>query len=61
MNAIHIGSGAESRNLHEWIYTTVFAPLLSPMNASLAFAVCYVGLMFLIAWVMYKRGWFLRA
>jgi len=49
-------------NLH-WrapIYETLFAPLASPINASLLFAITYVLLMFLIAWVMYKRGVFIR-
>src|SRR5215217_7965150 len=49
-------------NLH-WrapIYQTLFAPLASPINASLLFAIAYVFLMYLIAWVMYKRGVFIR-
>ena len=33
---------------------------LSPVNASLAFACSYVGLMFLIAYGMHRRGWFVR-
>jgi predicted acyltransferase len=61
MSNIHIGSGLGRVNVHQWIYATIFAPLFSPMNASLAFAICYVLLMYLIAWAMYKRGWFLRA
>lgn len=61
MSTIHLESGPQRVDLHEWIYLNVFAPLLSPMNASLAFAICYVLLMYLIAWTMYKRGWFLRA
>ena len=48
-------------NLHEWIYTNLFAPLASPMNASLAFSICYVLCMYLIAFGLYKKGWFLRA
>jgi predicted acyltransferase len=42
------------------IYEAVFAPLASPLNASLLYALTYVGLMFVIAWVMYKRGVFIR-
>jgi predicted acyltransferase len=59
MSFIHIGPNHV--DLHQLIYLNVFAPLLSPMNASLAFAICYVLLMYGIAWTMYKRGWFLRA
>lgn len=46
--------------LHGWIYDHVFAPLASPMNASLLYALCYMLLMFGIALIMYRRGWFLR-
>jgi predicted acyltransferase len=42
------------------IYRTIAAPFTSPYNASLAYAVCYTLLMFAIAWVMYRRNWFLK-
>jgi predicted acyltransferase len=46
--------------LHHRIYQSVFAPLASPINASLLWALAYTGLMFLVAWVMYRRGWIVR-
>ena len=46
--------------IHAWIYQTIFAPLASPRNASLAYSVCYVLLMYAIAYGMYKKRWFLR-
>jgi predicted acyltransferase len=49
--------GASAR---EWIYQTFFAPLASPHNASLLYALCFVGLMFAIAWGMYRKRWFVR-
>ncbi len=45
----------------EAIYKTIFAPLASPVNASLLYGVAYVALMYAIAYVMYKRNWFWRA
>lgn len=42
------------------IYETIFAPLASPMNASLLFAITYTLLMFGVSYWMYKRGWFVR-
>lgn len=42
------------------IYEAVFQPLASPLNASLLYAVSYVLLMYLIAWVAYRKGWFLK-
>ncbi len=47
-------------SVHEWIYRSMFAPLASPLNASLAFAICYVLLMYAIAYGMYRKRWFLR-
>jgi predicted acyltransferase len=46
--------------LHDWLYQRLFAPLASPMNASLLYAIAYTLLMYLLAYGMYRRGWFLR-
>jgi predicted acyltransferase len=43
-----------------WLYQTVFAPLASPHNASLLYALTYVSVMFALAWWMYRRRWFVR-
>ena len=51
------GSGASVR---AWLYGHLYAPVFSPANASLVFALSYVALMFAIAYAMYRRGWFLR-
>jgi predicted acyltransferase len=45
---------------HAAIYRTVFAPLASPANASLLYALTYVLLMYAIAYGMYRRKWFWR-
>jgi len=42
------------------IYDAVFAPLASPINASLLYALAYTGLMLLIAYGMYLRRWFIK-
>jgi predicted acyltransferase len=60
LSLIHPG-GKGSPSIHAWIYQTVFAPLASPRNASLAYAICYVLLMYAIAYGMYKKRWFLKA
>lgn len=44
----------------EAIYQGIFAPLASPINASLLWAVSYTGLMLLVAWVMYRKSWIVR-
>jgi predicted acyltransferase len=47
-------------SLQQEIFEHVFAPLASPVNASLLYAIANVILFYLIAWFMYRRGWFLR-
>src|SRR5579884_589367 len=59
-SAIHWSSGDQVVNLHEWLYTTLFASFASPINASLFYAIAYTLLMYAIAYVMYQRGWFVR-
>jgi len=46
--------------LRDWLYRHLFPRLASPYNASLIYAVSYVLVMFLIAVVLYRRGWFVR-
>jgi len=67
MNAIAIYMASEMLemvlSLVGWrdpIYRTVFVPIGSPYNASLAYAVAYTLVMFAIAYGMYRRGWFVR-
>lgn len=47
-------------SLRTWLFQHVFAPLASPLNASLLYAVSYVLLMYLVAYGMYRKGWFFR-
>ena len=46
--------------LREALYVRVFAPLASPTNASLLYALAYTLLMFVVAWMLYRRQWFLK-
>jgi predicted acyltransferase len=42
------------------LFHAVFTPLASPANASLLYAMAYTLLLWLIAFGMYRRGWFWR-
>ena len=42
------------------IYRHVFAPLAQPINASLLFAIAFVLVLYGAAYLMYRRGWFVR-
>ena len=47
--------------LQKWIYDTLFAPLTSdPRNSSLLHAIAWTLMMYGVAWVMYRRKWFVR-
>ena len=67
MNAIAVYLASEflaeyldATGLHQSLYTRFFAPAASPMNASLLWALSFTLLMYLLAWFLYWRRWFLR-
>jgi predicted acyltransferase len=60
LGLIHVGAGPDAPALKTWIFQHAYAPLLSPINASLAFAVTYVLLWLGVMWVLYARRVFLR-
>lgn len=46
--------------LHGWIYDKFFIPHASPVNASLAFGIFFVFVIFLLLWPFYRGRIFLR-
>lgn len=66
MNAIAVyalsGLLARLLNMSGWrpgVYS-VFTAIAPPYIASLLFALANVGVLYLVAWYMHRRGWFLR-
>ena len=58
---IHIGgSGEAPLSLHTWTYLHVFATWLSPVNASLAYAITIVAVNLAILYPLYRKRIFLR-
>lgn len=53
-------SHSRMTTLHGWIYERWFVPYASPVNASLAFAVFFVVVIFLLLWPLYHKRVFLR-
>jgi len=47
-------------SLGGWIYDRVFASWASPVNASLAFAICFVLVCLALMWILYRRRIFLK-
>jgi predicted acyltransferase len=52
--------GGGLRTLHGWVYNKFFIPHASPVNASLAFAIFFVALIFALLWPFYRRRIFVR-
>ena len=48
------------QTLHGWIYEGYFVPRSSPVNASLAFAVFFVLVVFVLLWPLHRRKIFIR-
>lgn len=46
--------------LQKIIFDNVFAPLASPVNASLLYALANVLLLYLAAWYLHRRKWFVK-
>jgi len=47
-------------SLQQWIYQTFFVTWLSPINASLAYAVTFVLFWFVLMWLLYRRRIFIK-
>ena len=54
------GPDGSEITLKTWISNTLFVPYFSPLNASLVFAIAFNLVMFAVAWVMWKKRWFLK-
>jgi predicted acyltransferase len=69
--ALFVGSGIAARillvsrtvdghSLYQWLYDSLFVPWTGPLNGSLAFALATVAVWWLLLFLLYRRGWFLR-
>ncbi|MEO8029053.1 MAG: hypothetical protein ABI823_21410, partial [Bryobacteraceae bacterium] len=47
-------------SLQKIIFDNAFAPLASPLNASLLYAIANVLVVYAMVWFMYRRGWFVK-
>ena len=53
-------SGEEIITLKEWLMNTLFIPWLNPVNASLAYALCFVLISYLAMYYLYKKHIFIK-
>jgi predicted acyltransferase len=59
-NAIDMPRLPGGRSVKGWIFESVFAPRLSPLNASLAFAICFVLFWVGVMWLFYRKRIFIK-
>lgn len=61
VDSIHFSTAASpNQNLHGWLYSALFQPWLTPIHASLAYAVAIVLLNLLLIYPLYRRHIFVR-
>ena len=60
LGLMHLPFAGHTVNGHVWLYGALFASWLAPRNASLAFALLYVGIVALLVYPLYRRRIFLR-
>lgn len=53
-------SNGESVSLKYYIYSNIFLPVASPINASLLFAIVYVVIWLFIIWLLYRKQIFIK-
>jgi len=52
--------GEQDLTLKNFIYQSLFTPWLPPKVASLAFAFCFILFMYGVAWLMYRKKFFIK-
>jgi predicted acyltransferase len=60
LGAIPLAGPGRPVSLQEFLFEHLFAPLASPRNASLLWALSFVLVIYCVAWFMYRRKWFVR-
>jgi predicted acyltransferase len=53
-------AAGELVSLKAWIYSTVFLPLASPVNASLIYAVSFILGWLFVLWILYRKRIFIK-
>ncbi|MGJ8564043.1 MAG: acyltransferase family protein [Alphaproteobacteria bacterium] len=62
LNYIPAGTGSDGQvlSLKTSLFNALFAPLSSSMNASLFYAVCFIGLWLFLMWLLYRKKIFIK-
>ncbi|MEP6820279.1 MAG: DUF5009 domain-containing protein [bacterium] len=60
MGLIKLPWGDRQISLQGWIFQKLFIPWAAPINASLAFAICFILLWLGLMWILYSRKIFIK-
>jgi predicted acyltransferase len=60
MGLINLPWGQEQISLQEWIFAKLFLSWAAPLNASLAYAICFILLWLGLMWILYARKIFIK-
>ncbi len=55
-----LGKWAGKSGIHKWFYDNVCLKLAEPINASVLYALTNVALLWLVAWLLWRRRWFVK-
>lgn len=54
------GPDGKEISLQQWIFSNLFLPIADPINASLMYAISFLGLWYLLMWLLYRRRIYLK-
>ena len=62
MHAAYRVAGPEGNpiSVQRWVMNNIFSPIFNPIDASLAFAICFILLWLFLMWLLYRKQIFIR-
>lgn len=54
------GPTEQSISLQQWIFTNIFLPIASPINASLIYAICFILVWLFLMWLLYRKRIYIK-
>lgn len=60
LNIKWANADGKTTNVQKWIFDSFFAPLASPINASLIFALVYILFWLFLMWLLYRKKIFIK-
>ncbi|MEP6788115.1 MAG: DUF5009 domain-containing protein [Acidobacteriota bacterium] len=61
IGAYHVtGADGKPTSIQQWIFDNVFSVVLQPIDASLAFAICFILLWLFLMWLLYRKQIYIK-